>query len=148
MKGPLRSFLKFGLWDKNLSRCFMLLRFTCISLRAKILNKVPKFVLLRQKSLFAEVSLALQPAITHQHEVHKVSPGNGCSTADTGRRSCVMNPTRIEPKSRNQNFKQVVFFFASCYLHEACEPFRLTSKVVEESLQIREHRKTLLRRSY
>lgn len=78
-----------------------------------MLNVMPRFVFLRQKSLFAEVSLALPPATIHQHEVHKVSPGHGCLTADTDLRSCVLNPTRIEPKSRNRKFEQVVFFFAS-----------------------------------
>ena len=100
----------------------MLVRLSCITLRAKMLNNMPRFVLLRHKSLFAEVSFALQPAVTHQHEVHKVSPGYGCSVADTNLRSCVMNPTRVEPKGRNQNFKQVVFFFATYSHHGFHEP--------------------------
>lgn len=79
----------------------MLLKFICISVRPKVLNNMPRFVLLSQKSLFPEVSLALQPAVTHQHEVHKVSPGHGCSTTGTELRSGVMNPTRLETKSRN-----------------------------------------------
>lgn len=82
-----------------------------------MLSDIPRFLFLRQKSLFAEVSFALQPAITHQHGVHKVSPGHGCSAADTNLRSCVINPTRVEPKGRKQIFKQVVFFFASYPYH-------------------------------
>lgn len=81
MKGPLGSLMKSGLWAKLWPRCFMLLRLT---LTAKILNSVPKFVLLRQKSLFAEVSFALQPAVILQQKMSAL----GCSAADTALRSC------------------------------------------------------------
>lgn len=64
MKGPLASFVKSGLWDKPRPRCFMLLRLRGITLKAKMLTSMSRFVLLRQKSLFAEVSFALQPAVT------------------------------------------------------------------------------------
>lgn len=101
LKRPLRSLLKSGLWDKPLSRCFMILRLSCITLRARTLNDV----LLRQKGLFAEVSFALWPAITHQHEVHKVSSGNGCSAAGTYLKSHFMNPTRADTKGRNWSFE-------------------------------------------
>lgn len=107
--------------------CFMLLGLNCIILRAKLLINVPTFMFLIQKSLFSEVSLTLQPTITHQREVHKISPGHSCSSADTTLRSCVMTSTRTQPKGRNENFKQVVFFFASYYLHGVCEPCGLTS---------------------
>lgn len=51
---------------------------------------MPVFVLLRQKSVFPEVSFALQPAVLPQQEVSAL----GCSAADTALRCCVMNPTR------------------------------------------------------
>lgn len=59
-----------------------------------------------------------------------------------------MYPTRVEPKGRNQIFKQVVFFFATYPYHGTREPWGVTSKVVKESLQIGEHRKSPVRRSY
>lgn len=38
-----------------------------------------------------------------------------------------MTSTRAQRRGRNENFKQVVFFFASYYLHGVCEPWGLTS---------------------
>jgi len=46
-----------------------------------------------------------------------------------------MNPTRAEPKGGNQNFKRVVFFFATSSHHGTRELWGETSKVVEESLR-------------
>lgn len=67
----------------------MLLSLRSITLTAKMLNNMPRFVLLRQKSLFAEASFALQPAVIPQQGVSAL----GCSAADTALRSCVMRPT-------------------------------------------------------
>lgn len=59
-----------------------------------------------------------------------------------------MNPTRVELKGRNQHFKQAVFFLTTYSHHGTHEPWGVTSKVVEESLQIGEHRKPPVRKSY
>lgn len=78
----------------------MLLRLRGITLTAKMLNNMPVFVLLRQKSVFAEVSFLLQSAVIPQQEVSAL----GCSAADTALKQLCHEPYQVRAKGQKSEF--------------------------------------------